>query len=63
MSEGRTKGHLTLLPCLHYYLAVQYNVDTVVAVCGKCRRKAIHTIDEWVEWKALKQALDKPMRV
>ena len=54
--------HLQLLPCFHFYLAVQYNSETVVAVCKKCKRPAMHTLEEWEEWKQEQRGLDKPRR-
>lgn len=53
--------YLTLLPCCHYWLAVYYGLQ-VTAFCKKCQKTEIHTLEEWNEWKARGQALDKPIR-
>lgn len=54
--------YLQLLPCYHYWLAVHYGVD-VTAICKKCKKTDTHTQEEWAEWSANGQALNKPTRV
>ena len=53
--------YLQLLPCSHYYLATHYGL-VVTAICKKCKKTDTHTPEEWNEWKACGQALDKPAR-
>ena len=55
--------HLRLVPCNCYWLAVQYNASTVIAICKKCRKRGIFTATEWQQMKQDGEALDKPVRI
>ena len=56
-------AYLRLLPCLHYWLAVQYDSATIVSVCKKCNVRNISQYAEWEDWKAEGLAEDKLKRI
>ena len=63
--EGPKHGSVCfrLVPCHHYYLAVEYRAVCVVALCKHCRKRFDVALETWNELKAEERALDKPVRV
>ena len=59
----KTVPYLRLLPCLHFWLAVQYNGPIIVAICKRCHQTDNFTKEDFEEWGALGQAMHKPVRV
>ncbi len=55
---------LSLVPCTHYYLAVEYRAACVVALCKHrhCRKRFDISHEQWAALKAEDRALDKPVR-
>ncbi len=55
---------LSLVPCTHYYLAVEYRAACVVAMCKHrhCRKRFDISHEQWTALKAEDRALDKPVR-
>jgi hypothetical protein len=52
-----------LVPCQHFYLAVEYRSVCVVALCKLCRKRFDIVPEAWEELKREQRALDKPARV
>ena len=58
-----TDTELRLVPCQHYFLAVEYRVGTVVSVCKFCVKRFEVPNVIWIALKQAERALDKPVRV
>ena len=56
---------LYLVPCNHFWLAVKYEGDRVIAICKHygCRMRQDFPTLVWEGMKAQQCALDKPVRI
>lgn len=63
--QHRQRRRLTEVPCNHYWLAIEYRGETVIAICKHygCRKRGQFSAGEWIEMKLAKVALDKPIRL
>lgn len=61
--DAEQRVTLTLVPCEHVYLAMEYRGSSVVALCKHCRKRFDLTPQEWFKLKVARKALDKPVRL